>query len=262
MLSDDDLERFARQVIMPAFGEDSQETLLASHVAVIGAGGLGAPLIQYLAAAGVGQLTIIDDDAVDRSNLNRQVIHATDAIGTAKAASASAAVSALNPGVAVNAITTRVDEDNIVELIGDAPVIADCSDTPRTRHAVNQAAHQLGRVMVFGGAVRMEGQISSFNSGRDNASPCFNCIFPAAAGHDLAPRCSEAGILGPITGTIGTLMALEVLRHCLKPAEPVGKDLVGRLLLYDGMLTEVTEIRIRKRADCPVCNGASGGNPG
>lgn len=255
MLDDDDLTRYARQVILPEFGEDSQLQLMASKVAVIGAGGLGAPLLQYLAAAGIGTITVIDDDAVELSNLNRQVIHRSDSIGTPKAESARAEALAINPRITVNTINARLTAETADDLIGDAAIIADCSDTAATRYAVAAAAHRLGRVMVFGGAVRLEGQIASFDSGRDPNSPCFACIFPQSPGHDLAPRCSEAGILGPITGVIGTLMALEVIRQCLKPARPISDDLIGQLLLFDGRFSELRSIAVSRRPDCPVCGG-------
>lgn len=255
MLTDTQLERYARQVILPSFGEEGQAMLLRRHVAVIGAGGLGAPVIQYLAAAGVGQLTIIDDDAVDLSNLNRQVIHRTDAVGQSKAEHAAAMAAALNPEISITAVTERFTLDAAERLITDAVIIADCSDTGQTRHDANMAAHRLGRVLVFGGAVRLEGQVSSFASGIDPSGPCFACVFPETAGHDLAPRCSEAGILGPVTGVIGTLMAHEILRQCLLPEQPIGAPLTGKLMLYDARDTSTMTIATRKDPDCPVCGG-------
>ena len=254
MLTDQQLERYARQVILPAFGEENQLLLGQRHVAVIGAGGLGAPVISYLAAAGVGRLSIIDDDVVELSNLNRQVIHNTAAIGTPKAEHAAQMARGINDDITVTAHVSHFTASTAEQLIGDADIIADCSDTGQTRHEANAAAHHLGRVLVFGGAVRQEGQISSFASGRDKASPCFACIFPETAGHDLAPRCSEAGILGPVTGVIGTLMAHEILRQCLLPEQPIGEPLTGRLLLYDAIATTLTTIRTGKRDGCPVCS--------
>ena len=254
MLDDAELERYARQVIIPNFGENAQQALLDSHVAVVGAGGLGAPAIQYLAAAGIGRITIIDDDEVDASNLSRQVVHATADIGRPKAESAREAALAINPGIEVVAVAGRLNADAAADLIGDARVLLDCSDNPETRRAVNAASRRLGRVMVFGGAVRVEGQLTSFNPA-DDASPCFACVFPETPSQNLAPRCSEAGILGPVTGAIGALMALEALRHCLKPAEPAGPDMVGRLLLFDGQAMEFTTVAVARDPDCPVCSG-------
>lgn len=253
MLDDNQLTRYARQVILPEFGEDSQEKLLASTVLVIGAGGLGAPLIQYLAAAGIGGLRIADDDEVELSNLNRQVTHSTERIGMAKAVSAAAAARELNPECKLDTVTMRFSAETAGDLLAGIDVIADCSDTPDTRYLVNAAAHAAGLPVVFGGAVRMEGQVTTFASGRDAASPCFRCIFPETAGHDLAPRCSEAGILGPVTGVIGTLMAMEVLKQCLLPATPLGDGLVGRLMLYDAREQSFMPIRIKPRDDCPIC---------
>jgi len=253
MLDDDQLTRYARQVILPEFGEDTQERLLSSSVLVIGAGGLGAPLIQYLAAAGIGRLRIVDDDEVELTNLNRQVTHTTSRIGTAKAASAAAMVQELNPGCLVEPVIGRFTAETAAELIAGADVIADCSDTPETRYLVNAMAHQKSVPVVFGGAVRMEGQITTFTSGRDPVSPCFRCVFPETAGHDLAPRCSEAGILGPVTGVIGTMMAMEVLKQCLLPGTPLGESLVGRLMLYDARGQTFMPIKISPRPDCPMC---------
>lgn len=255
MLTDAQLERYARQVILPQFGEENQQKLMGRHVAVIGAGGLGAPVIQYLAAAGIGKMTIIDDDRVDLSNLNRQVIHTTPSIGMEKAGHAASVVAALNPEIKVIHHCERFTAERAEALIGDADIIADCSDTGMTRHDANAAAHRLGKVLVFGGAVRLEGQVSSFASGLDQAEPCFACVFPETAGHDLAPRCSEAGILGPVTGVIGTLMAHEILRQCLLPDEPIGTPLNGKLMLYDAAGSTFITIATRKRQDCPVCGG-------
>ena len=254
MLEDADLERYARQVVMPDFGEEAQEALMNSHVAVVGAGGLGAPAILYLAAAGVGRITVIDGDSVDATNLNRQVAHATADIGRPKAESAREAALAVNPGIQVDAVEGRFGGDMADGLLGDASVLLDCSDNAETRYAVNAASRRLGRVMVFGGAVRVEGQLSSFDPA-DPDSPCFACVFPETPGPDKAPRCSEAGILGPVTGAIGALMALEALRHCLKPAEPAGPDMVGRLLLFDGRTTGFTAIKLARDPGCPVCSG-------
>ena len=254
MLEDADLERYARQLIIPDFGEEAQQALLDSHVAVIGAGGLGAPAIQYLAAAGIGRLTIIDDDRVDPTNLNRQTVHAASDIGKPKADSAREAALAANPGISVEAVEARFEAGLAGDLVGDARVLVDCSDNAPTRYAVNEASRRLGRVMVFGGAVRLEGQLSSFDPGRDD-SPCFACVFPETPGEDLAPRCSEAGILGPVTGVVGSMMALEAMRHCLKPAEPAGPDMVGRLLLFDGGATGFSTIKVARRPDCPACSG-------
>jgi adenylyltransferase/sulfurtransferase len=255
MLTDAQLERYARQIILPCFGEESQRALMHRHVAVIGAGGLGAPVIQYLAAAGIGRISVIDDDVIDASNLNRQVIYSTPAIGTAKAEQAAIVVQAINPEIGVTASTARFTSENAEHLITDADVIADCSDTGLTRHEANTTAHRLRRILVFGGAVRLEGQVSSFASGTDPSSPCFSCVFPESAEHNLAPRCSEAGILGPVTGVVGTLMAHEILRQCLLPDKPIGEPLTGKLILYDAVTTTFMTIATKKRANCPVCGG-------
>ena len=253
MLSDKDLERFARQLILAGFEEEHQAQLQASHVAVLGAGGLGSPLILYLVAAGVGQLTIIDDDSVELSNLNRQVIHPNKAIGVSKTSSAKRTALALNPAIKITTHEERFSETNAEKLLGEASIIADCSDTAETRYEVSRAAHHLGKIHVFGGASRLEGQVSTFASGIDKSSPCFACVFPQGADTSHVPRCSEVGILGAITGMIGSLMALEVLRQCLLPATPLGEGLQETLLLFDGRSSELQRITTKPRADCSIC---------
>ena len=253
MLGDNELERFARQLILAGFEEEHQAQLQASHVAVLGAGGLGSPLILYLVAAGVGQLTIIDDDSVELSNLNRQVIHPSKAIGVFKASSAKKTAQALDSDIKITTHEKRFSNDNAEELIGEASIIADCSDTAETRYEVSQAAHRLGKIHVFGGATRLEGQVSTFASGVAKSSPCFACVFPESATPSHVPRCSEVGILGAITGIIGSLMALEVLRQCLLPAKPLGEGLERTLLLFDGQTSELQRITTKPRADCSIC---------
>ena len=256
ILADDRLHRFARQLILPGFEESHQLRLAATHMLVIGAGGLGAPVIQYLIAAGIGTLTIIDDDVVDRSNLNRQVIHPENHLDMAKVDSAAIAGKAMDHQVNINPHRGRFDASNAAAFCEGVDVIIDASDNPETRLAANDAAHQHHLPLVFGGAVRLEGQVASFRSGIDEAAPCYRCLFPEAAGRDLAPGCSEAGILGPITGAVGSIMALEAIKQALMPDQPLGSALDGKLLLFDGRYMSTSVITVPKSPDCPCC-GAS-----
>jgi len=255
MLSDENLERYARHAIMPEIGEDGQERLLAARVLVVGAGGLGSPAIQYLAAAGIGQITIIDPERVELSNLNRQVLHTTASIGSEKARQAAAAVTALNPAIRVTPLVGRLDADNVAALLASHDVVVDCSDNSETRYRLGDAAHHSGTPLVFGGAVRTEGQLAVFHSGPDAApgSPCYRCVFPDMPDAGQAPGCSEAGILGPITGIIGSLQALASIRVILG----LGASQAGKLLLFDGRGGGFMEISTSRRADCATC--AAGG---
>lgn len=252
MLSDENLERYARHAIMPDIGEEGQERLLAARVLVVGAGGLGSPAMLYLAAAGIGHITIIDPEKVELSNLNRQVLHTTASIGTAKAEQAAATVGALNPAIAVTARVERLDAGNIDWLLASHDVVVDCSDNVETRYLVGDAAHRNGTPLVFGGAVRMEGQLAVFHSGNEAGpdSPCYRCVFPEMPDAQQAPGCSEAGILGPVTGVIGTLQALATIRLILG----LGAPQAGRLLLFDGRGGGFMEISTSRRADCATCS--------
>ena len=253
-LSDEDLHRFSRQLILSNFEEDHQLALAKSHVAVIGAGGLGAPLLQYLVAAGIGKITIFDDDTVELSNLNRQIIHFTDDIGKSKVFSASEKLQALYPTVNIEARQERFHffETDIPEFT----VICDASDNPQTRYAVNNYAHNNHTPLIFGGAVRLEGQLAVFRSGIDQNAPCYQCLFPEAPGADLAPGCSEAGIIGSITGIIGSMMALEAIRQCLlqnKMTNPLGVGAGNNLILFDGLNLNLDKILLTKNPSCPCC---------
>ena len=253
MLRDEDLERYARQAIMPDIGEEGQERLLASRMLVVGAGGLGSPVMLYLAAAGVGHLTVMDGEAVELSNLNRQILHTTASIGSQKVARAAAAVAALNPGIAVTQLATRLEDDNVDDLLAAHDVVIDCSDNIDTRYRVGDAAHRTGTPLVFGGAVRTEGQLSVFHSGPggDAGTPCYRCVFPEMPDARQAPGCSEAGILGPITGVIGTLQALAAVRLVLG----IGGSQTGKLTLFDGRHGSFMEITTARRDGCGCCGG-------
>ena len=256
-LDDDQLFRFARQLILSGFEDEHQIKLAETRVLLIGAGGLGAPLLQYLVAAGLGHIAIVDDDDVEATNLNRQVIHPENHIGMAKVKSAEIAAKAMSKTVTITPHNMRFSEDNCAALCQGIDLIIDASDNPATRLLANDTAHALKIPLVFGGAVRLEGQVASFRSGLDQEANCYRCVFPSTTSHDLAhdlaPGCSEAGILGAITGIIGSIMALEVIKQALMPATPLGPGLNNKLLLFDGRYLSSQIITTEKRADCPCC---------
>ena len=254
MLNDRDLERYARQAIMPAIGEEGQEKLLAARVLVVGAGGLGAPVILYLAAAGIGTITIIDDDDISKSDLNRQIIYRDGDVGSLKSPHAANAASALNPDINVSQLAVRLNSNNVEQLVTSHDIVIDCTDNAETRYLMGDAAHHCGRPLVFGGAVRLEGQISVFQSGVKGhfGSPCYRCVFPSIPDVQQAPGCSEAGILGPVVGLVGALQALETIKLIL--GQP--RTLTGRLLLIEGTGSDFVEIQTVARRDCTCC-----GNP-
>ncbi len=251
MLNDKDLERYARQAIMPEIGEDGQEKLLAARVLVVGAGGLGAPVILYLAAAGIGTITIIDNDDISRSDLNRQIIYRDGDVGLPKSRHAGIAASALNPDIHISQLVLRLDSSNVEQLVTSHDVVIDCTDNAHTRYLMGDAAHHCGRPLVFGGAVRMEGQISVFQSSVIGhfGSPCYRCVFPSIPDSKQAPRCSEAGVLGPVVGLVGTLQALEAIKLIL--GHP--RTLTSRLLLIEGAGSDFIEIQTLARLDCSCC---------
>ncbi len=251
MLNDTDLERYARQAIMPEIGESGQEKLLAARVLVVGAGGLGAPVILYLAAAGIGTITIIDDDDISRSDLNRQIIYRDDDIGSSKSRNAAHAANMLNPDIRISQLAMRLDTNNVENLVTSNDVVIDCSDNAKTRYMIGDAVHHCCRPLVFGGAVRMEGQISVFQSSVKGhiGSPCYRCVFPSIPETKQAPGCLEAGILGPIVGLVGTLQALETIKLIL--GQP--GTLTSRLLLIEGAASNFTEIQTVARPDCRCC---------
>ena len=255
MLSDENLERYARQVIMPDIGEDGQERLLAARVLVVGAGGLGTPVIMYLAAAGVGTISLIDSEFVELSNLNRQITHTTASIGNPKVDQAAAMARALNPAITVTPIQGRLEDGNMATLLTSHDLVIDCSDNVDTRYRIGDGAHHHGIPLVFGGAVRTEGQLAVFQSGvtGHQDTPCYRCVFPDMPDIQQAPGCSEAGILGPITGVIGTMQALEAVKLILG----LGSTLTSRLVLFDGRNSGFMEISTAARPDCPTCGSAS-----
>ncbi len=249
ILTDHEVERYARQVVMPEIGEAGQKKLLRAKVLVLGAGGLGAPVIAGLAGAGIGHLTLIDDDAVELTNLNRQIIHSMDRLGQNKAESAAVFARALNPDITLRVDAERFVPQNASELVNGHDLVVDCTDNAETRYLANQVCQTSGTPLVFAGAVRTDGQITCFVPTVAD-SPCLRCIFPQTdLDYDQAPSCSTAGVLGPTTLVMGALQTAEVI----KLLTGIGTPLIGRLLLYDGLSASLTEIEVAADKDCPVC---------
>ena len=244
--SDEELERYARHIILREVGGPGQTRLRRSSVLVIGAGGLGSPALLYLAAAGVGRLVVVDDDHVSLSNLQRQIIHRTPDVGRLKIESAAEAVQQLNPGVDLRLHPCRFTMGNAEGLAAGCDVILDGSDNFETRRLVNRTAAALGLPWVFGAIGQWEGQVAVFPpTGR----PCYDCVFPADPAPGLAPSCAEGGVLGALAGVVGSLMAVEALKLIVRTGEP----LTGRLMLYDALYADTRLINTRPRPDCPVC---------
>jgi adenylyltransferase/sulfurtransferase len=252
-LSDRQLERYARHVILSEVGEAGQERLLDAKVLIIGAGGLGAPLLLYLAAAGIGTLGIVDDDTVDLSNLQRQVIHDETSVGIAKTESARQRIAKINPDVRVVVHQERLNAENVARLIADYDIVADGSDNFRTRYLLNDACFAARKTLVSAALLRFDGQISTYKAHLGNGHPCYRCIFPEEPPPDLIPRCEEAGIFGAVAGVMGCLQATEVLKEVLG----LGDSLSGRLLIYDALAPAFQTVRIAKDPHCPCC-----GKPG
>ena len=248
-MNDDQLLRYSRHILLDDMGVEGQQRLLDSHAVIIGAGGLGSPVALYLAAAGVGHLTLIDHDAVDLTNLQRQIAHTSARIGQPKAASAAVAMQALNPDIRIDAIETRADAALLDRLLPSAQVVLDCCDNFSTRQTVNAACVRHRVPLVSGAVIRMDGQLSVYDS-RDPASPCYACLFPP----DEAPeevRCATLGVLAPLVGVIGTLQATEAV----KLLSGIGSALPGRLQMLDGRRLEWNEMRFARQPGCPVCGG-------
>ncbi|MBO6560538.1 MAG: molybdopterin-synthase adenylyltransferase MoeB [Nisaea sp.] len=250
-LSDEQFHRYARHLILDEVGDEGQEKLLSSRVLVIGAGGLGSPLLLYLAAAGVGTLGIVDDDAVDLSNLQRQIAHATDAVGVSKVESAAASVARINPGIRVEPHAERLTAANAARLFRDYDLIADGSDNFATRYLANDAAYLAGKPLVSGSLLRFEGQLATFRGGvkGHEGEPCYRCLFPSEPPAGMIPRCEEAGILGAVAGVIGTLQATEVIKELLG----LGSSLSGHLLIYDALGPTFRKMKAARDPGCALC---------
>jgi molybdopterin-synthase adenylyltransferase len=246
-MTDDQLLRYSRHILLDELGVEGQARLAAAHVLVIGAGGLGSPALLYLASAGVGRITVADADTVDLTNLQRQIAHATARIGQPKVASAAEAIAALNPEVQVRALAQRVDASALGPLVAEADVVLDCSDNFATRQAVNAACVAQGRPLVSGAAIGFDGQVSVYDS-REPDAPCYACLFPPDAAVEEA-RCATMGVFAPLVGIIGTVQAAEALKLVVG----IGRSLAGRLQMLDAREMAWTEIRMARQADCPVC---------
>lgn len=249
-MTDDQLLRYSRHILLDGLGIDGQRRLGAAHALVVGAGGLGSPVALYLGTAGVGTLTLVDGDTVDLTNLQRQIAHDLARVGQPKAASAAVSVAAINPDVRVVAVAARVGAAELDPLVAAADVVVDCSDNWDTRHAVNAACVRHGRPLVSGAAIGFDGQISVFDS-RDGTRPCYACVFPAEARPEEA-RCATMGVFAPLVGIVGSMQAAEAL----KLLAGTGRSLAGRLLMLDARSMAWTEIGLARDPRCAVCGTA------
>ena len=240
-------ERYSRHLLLPEVGPEGQQKLLDARVLLLGAGGLGSPAALYLAAAGVGTLGIVDNDEVDLSNLQRQVIHSSERIGVAKVDSAEETINALNPDVKVEKFPVRLGPDNIVEIISGYDIVVDGLDNFPTRYLLNDASVRLGIPVVSAAILGFEGQLSVF---KPHDGPCYRCLFPVPPPAELAPSCGANGVLGVLPGTMGLLQATEVIKLILGEGDP----LIGRLLMYDALSATVSEVKVRRDPDCPICS--------
>ncbi|MBL4835146.1 MAG: molybdopterin-synthase adenylyltransferase MoeB [Pseudomonas sp.] len=250
-MDDQQLLRYSRQILLGQVDIQGQQRLLESRVLIVGLGGLGAPVALYLAAAGVGTLVLADHDHVELTNLQRQIIHATAAVGRAKVQSAANSIKQVNPGVETVMLEQALAGQALADAIADVDVVVDCCDNFATRQAVNEACVRLRRPLVSGAAIRLEGQLSVFDSRRED-SPCYQCLY--GGGEDTALSCSEAGVIGPLVGIVGSLQALEAIKLLVGFGEP----LVGRLLLVDALDSRFREMRVRRDPACSCCGPGAG----
>ena len=246
-MNDDQLLRYSRHILVDEIGIEAQQRFLDAHALVIGAGGLGSPAAMYLAASGVGTLTLVDNDTVDLTNLQRQIMHETASVGHAKVESGREAIARLNPEVKVSAVQTRIDDAWLDAHVPGASVVLDCTDNFATRHAINRACVKHGVPLVSGAALRFDGQISTFDF-RDAASPCYACVFPEDQPFEEV-ACSTMGVFAPTVGIIGAMQAAEALRVI----GGIGTTLVGRLMMLDSLRMEWNTMRVARQPDCPVC---------
>ncbi|SCK45539.1 Molybdopterin or thiamine biosynthesis adenylyltransferase [Variovorax sp. HW608] len=246
-MEDEHLLRYSRHILLEEFGIDGQARVSAAHALVIGAGGLGSPALLYLAAAGVGRITLVDHDELDLTNLQRQIAHTTARVGMSKVDSAAEAMRAINPDITIEAVKLRADDALLSRRVAEADVVVDCSDNFRTRHAVNRACVAHAKPLVAGAAIRFDGQLSVYDT-RDPASPCYACIFPPDADFEET-RCAVLGVFAPVVGTIGTLQANEAL----KLLAGIGPSLAGSLLMFDGRRSAFDSLRVARDPGCSVC---------
>ena len=248
--SDSELDRYARHIMLREVGGPGQRRLKDARVLVVGAGGLGSPALLYLAAAGVGVIGVIDDDQVDGSNLQRQIIHTDQRIGMDKVQSAAVAIKALNPFVSLRPYRRRLDEAIAADLLADYDLVLDGSDNFDTRYLVNKICAAQGKPLISAAITQWEGQISLYDPAR--GAPCYECVFPVRPAAGMVPSCAEAGVISPLPGVIGAMMAVEAV----KQITGAGQGLAGRLMIYDALYAETRVIKIKPRADCPICGAA------
>ena len=249
-MTDDQLLRYSRRILLPQIGVEGQEAIVAARVLIVGAGGLGSPAAYYLAAAGVGTLVLADGDTVDLTNLQRQILHMSDAIGRPKVESGRDTLTSINPECHVLPIAERLAGDRLDAEVAAADIVLDCSDNFATRHAINRACVGHAKPLVSGAAIRFDGQVAVFDSRRDHA-PCYNCLFPE--GGDVEEvRCAVMGVFAPLTGIIGSTQAAEALKLLIGCGEP----LAGRLLLLDGLAMDWRSIAVPRDPACPVCSAS------
>ncbi|HET9482496.1 MAG TPA: molybdopterin-synthase adenylyltransferase MoeB, partial [Xanthomonadales bacterium] len=246
VLDADARERYSRHLLLPEVGEAGQLKLAQARVLVVGAGGLGSPAAYYLAAAGVGRLRIVDHDRIERSNLQRQILHADARVGEPKVASASATLSALNPRISVEACEEKLDEANVARLVADCDVVLDGSDNFAARYAVNAACVAAGTPLVYGAVHRYEGQVSVFAAAD---GPCYRCLFPEPPPPESAPNCAEAGVLGVVPGLVGLMQATEAVKLILG----IGQPLIGRVVHVDALTLRFRELKLSRDPECPGC---------
>jgi molybdopterin/thiamine biosynthesis adenylyltransferase len=246
-LNDEQLLRYSRHILLPELGIDGQQKLLAAHVLVVGAGGLGSPVSLYLAASGVGRITLCDHDKVDLTNLQRQIVHHTDSIGTHKVESAQRTLARINPDVEVVALAERMQGSRLEEVVQQADIVVDATDNFATRHAINRACVQFRRPLVSGAGVRFDGQVAVFDLRRGD-SPCYNCLFPEE-GDAEEMRCAVMGVFAPLVGIIGSIQAAEALKLIMG----IGEPLQGRLLLLDALSMQIRTVKLSRDPACKVC---------
>lgn len=251
-LQETQIERYARHIVLQEVGGIGQAKLLRAKVLVVGAGGLGSPLLMYLAAAGVGTIGLVDDDIVSLSNLQRQIAHGTPDIGRAKVDSARDCAAALNPDVTLVPYQMRLKPDNVMDLLADYDIIADGSDNFDTRFLLNDACFLAKKTLVSAAVLRFDGQLSTYKAHLGPPHPCYRCIFPEPPPAGAIPSCSQGGVLGAMAGIMGTMQATEVLKEILD----IGQSLSGRLLIHDGLAGEVRTIRVKPDPTCALCGEA------
>jgi len=249
-MTDDELLRYSRHILLDEIGVDGQARIRAAHALVIGAGGLGSPAAFYLASAGVGALTLVDGDRVDLTNLQRQILHTTERIGQPKANSGGVTLAAINPQVRIEPVAERVEGARLDALVSESTVVLDCTDNFATRHAINRACVRHRRPLVSGAAVRFDGQLSVFDLRQPDCG-CYACLFPEVEGQD--ELCAVMGVFAPVTGIVGALQAAEALKLAAGDARPIGVSMQGRLLLLDALTMNFRTVRVPRDPRCPVC---------